>query len=385
MKNMLFIIYKTLFKLTGIFLPKKNTYIVFESFLGKQFSDNPRAIYEHIKKNHPEYKLYWSVDKNYITNFDATEINIIKRLSLKWMYIMNRSTYWVSNSRLPGWIPKPRNTIYLQTWHGTPLKKLGLDIEQVHMFSSDTKRYKCEFVNEAQKWDFLISPNQYSTKIFKQAFNFKNEIIETGYPRNDYLVLNNQEEYINSLKKKMNIPIGKRVILYAPTWRDNQFKSDGKYTFNLPFNMEKIYQELAKDHILIVRLHYLVSNTLELPVYAENFVYDFSDYEDIRDLYLISDLLVTDYSSVFFDYSILKRPILFYAYDLEDYRDKLRGFYFDFENNAPGPILKNTDELIYEIKSLDNSLNNNYNFLNKFHELEDGQATKRVFNIVFKS
>jgi len=364
--------------------PAKDT-IVFESFLGKQFSDNPKAIYEYIKENYPEYKLYWGVDRRSAYNFPKKEINYLTRLSPKWIWIMATSKYWITNSRLPLWIPKPKHTKYVQTWHGTPLKKLGLDILNVQMAGMNTKLYREEFLKEAKKWDYLISPNAYSTKIFRSAFVFDKTIIESGYPRNDYLHVNNNKNFIAKIKRSLNIQHDKKVILYAPTWRDDDYYDTGKYKFNIRLDLDKLKEVFGDNYILLLRMHYLVAENLNLEAY-KGFVYDYSTYNDINDLYLIADLLITDYSSVFFDYANLKRPMLFYVYDIEDYKDNLRGFYFDFEAKAPGPLVKTTEEIIREIETIENG-NFVYDevFYNKFCYLEDGYASKRVVEEIFNS
>lgn len=369
-----------------IFSVKKNA-IVFESFLGKQYSDNPRAIYEYVKRKYPDAKLYWSIDLKYYKNFKDENLEILKRRSLKWVYHMATSKYWVSNSRLPLWIPKPRHTIYLQTWHGTPLKRLGVDIDTVHMPGTNTEEYKKNFVFEAQKWDYLISPNMYSTKIFRRAFAFNKEVIESGYPRNDDLINLNNEEHIKNIKKSNQIPGDKKIILYAPTWRDNQFYEIGKYKFELELDLDLLQKSLGDEYIVLLRLHYLVSTHLNIEKY-KGFVYDYSAYPDLRELYLIADLLITDYSSVFFDYAILNRPMLFFVYDIEEYHDRLRGFYFDFEEESPGPLVKTTVELINEIKQAGTHLEDGkklQSFREKYTALEDGKATKRVAERVFKN
>ncbi|WP_339283204.1 CDP-glycerol glycerophosphotransferase family protein [Oceanobacillus sp. FSL K6-3682] len=378
-------LYQIVFSATSK-LPKKNKLIIFESFHGKQYSDNPRAIYEYIKESYPEYKLYWAADRRHLHIFQDNNLPHVKRLSLKWILLMGRAKYWVINARLPLWIKKPKKTIYLQTWHGTPLKKLGIDIDDVQMPGTDTEKYKKNFVFEASKWDYLVSPNRYSTDIFKQAFQFKKNVLETGYPRNDYLINENSVEEIQKLKKHFGLPVDKRVVLYAPTWRDNQFYEKGKYKFNLELNLQRLKEEFGDTHTVILRMHYLVAENLDLRGY-ENFVMDFSKHEDIREIYLISDMLITDYSSVFFDYANLKRPILFFVYDLEEYRDNLRGFYLDFENKAPGPLAKTTEEIIREIKAVEENGFQPSQTFNDFYEqfcyLEDGNATKRVVDKVF--
>ncbi|MGG1586271.1 CDP-glycerol glycerophosphotransferase family protein, partial [Bacillus pumilus] len=136
--------FKTTFQLASKLSVKKKT-VMFESFNGKQFSCNPRGIYEYMKENHPEYTLIWSVKKGHEAPFKEKDIYYINRLSLKWIFAMARAEYWVVNSRLPLWIPKPEHTTYLQTWHGTPLKRLAMDMDEVHMPGTNTKKYKKNF------------------------------------------------------------------------------------------------------------------------------------------------------------------------------------------------------------------------------------------------
>nr|QRZ18444.1 CDP-glycerol glycerophosphotransferase family protein [Virgibacillus sp. AGTR] len=368
-------------------IPVKKNLIVFESFLGKQYSDNPRAIYERLLDSDLDYKMYWIFDRRYKDAFQIENIKTVRRMSLKWVYLMARAEFWVSNSRLPLWIPKPKHTKYLQTWHGTPLKRLAADMEEVHMPGTNTTKYKENFLKESSKWDFLVSANAYSTEIFKRAFQFDREIIESGYPRNDFLINANNQESINNIKEIANLPLDKKIILYAPTWRDNQFYAKGRYKFDLQMDFDQLKKRFSKDYIILLRLHYLVAEKLDLKGY-EGFIYDFSKHEDIRELYLIADLLITDYSSVFFDYANLKRPMLFYVYDIEEYRDNLRGFYFDFELKAPGPLVKTTEEIIKEISQLEENgfipSATTEEFYQKFCYLEDGEASKRVIEKVFK-
>ncbi|MCF6138777.1 CDP-glycerol glycerophosphotransferase family protein [Pseudalkalibacillus berkeleyi] len=378
-------LYKLAFKWIGK-LPADQKLIMFESFLGKQYSCNPRAIYEYLEQNHPTYKMFWSVDKRYAETFRKEGIPHINRFSLKWLFATARAKYWVTNSRMPLWIPKPKNTVYLQTWHGTPLKRLAADMEEVHMPGTNTQKYKKNFHKESRNWDYLISPNGYSTEIFRRAFNFEKEMIESGYPRNDILHNHDNEENIRKLKSKMGIPIEKKVILYAPTWRDDQFYGKGRYKFDLALDLNKLRDELGEEYVIILRMHYLVAENFDLSPY-EGFAFDFSLHGDISELYLISDLLITDYSSVFFDFGNLKRPMIFYVYDIENYRDKLRGFYFDFEQEAPGPLVKTTDEVIDRIRE-DSQINiaedkRFKQFHEKFCYLESGESAKRVVDRVF--
>ncbi|WP_066190658.1 CDP-glycerol glycerophosphotransferase family protein [Gracilibacillus timonensis] len=384
--KLLLFVYKLAFLMISLF-PKAKKTVIFESFHGKQYSDNPRAIYEYMKEHYPSYQLYWSADKRYLSLFHSHGLPVLPRFSWQWLKIMPRAEYWVVNSRLPNWIPKSRKTKYLQTWHGTPLKKLGLDLEDVHMPGTNLVQYKRNFKHEAMKWDYLISPNRYSSDIFSRAFGFEGRMLETGYPRNDFIVnYQNDNKVIDQIKQKLAITPEKKVILYAPTWRDNQYFGRGRYKYQAELDLHMLQQELGEDYVIILRMHYLVADHIDLTG-LENFVVDASRYEDIRELYLISDILITDYSSVFFDYANLKRPIIFFVYDLEEYRDTLRGFYFDFEKDAPGPLVKTNQQMLDEIKQLEHNDGQpsptDLAFYQKFCYLEDGEASKKVIEEVF--
>ncbi|WP_233713452.1 CDP-glycerol glycerophosphotransferase family protein [Lederbergia citri] len=366
--------------------PLNNKIVVFESFLGKQYSDNPRAIFEYLQNQNYPYKLYWSIDKKYRQHFEDKNLICIPRFSMKWFFIMARAHFWVTNSRFPLWIPKLKHTTYLQTWHGTPLKRLAADMLEVHMPGTTAEKYKKNFIKEAKKWDYLISPNPYSTDIFRRAFQFDKEILETGYPRNDFICTHNNEKKIKKLAANFGIPLQKKVILYAPTWRDDQYNTKGKFRFDLNLDLDLLRKELGEDYVILFRLHYLVSEYLDLKPY-QGFAYDFTNHEDIRELYLMADILVTDYSSVLFDYGNLRRPMIFYVYDIDQYRDHLRGFYFNFEHESPGPLVRTTIELIKTVKKIDAAgfqLPPTFDsFYEKFCSLEKGDSTRKVVERIF--
>lgn len=372
--------FQTGFIVLGL-LPVKPKLILFESFFGKQYSDNPRAIYETIQSEYPDFECIWSADRQNLQVFETNRIPHVKRFSIKWLLLMPRARFWIFNTRIPKWLPKPKHTTYVQTWHGTPLKKIGLDIDDVHMTGVTTDTYKRDLIIETGFWDVLISPNRYSSDIFRHAFHFNKTLLESGYPRNDVLFRENDDATIRRLKNQLHLPPDKKVVLYAPTWRDDQVTQSGRYTLDLKLDLDAMQRALGQDYVLLLRLHYLVATHLDVSDY-EGFVFDLSGHEDIRDLYLVSDVLITDYSSVFFDYANLKRPILFFMYDLEAYRDTLRGFYFDIEKEAPGPIVKTTQGLIDEMNRLDEvdfvQSERFQKFYERFCGLEDGQAAKRV-------
>ncbi|GMQ72450.1 CDP-glycerol glycerophosphotransferase family protein [Tetragenococcus halophilus] len=340
-------VYKIIFNITATIFPVRKDVVLFESFNGKLPSDNPYAIYQELVKQTDKANLYWGIKKVHIKEAKQQfpDLNLVPRFSVKWLWLTTRANFWVFNSRMPNWLKKNKGTIYIQTWHGTPLKKLGADIQDVAMPGTSTEQYKNNFILEASRWDYLIAPNEYSEKIFKQAFQFQNNILEIGYPRNDELVNNkNNQKLQDGLKEKI---IGKkngRVILYAPTWRDDYFIKKGSYKFYMPFSLEKMVKCLGQDDTLIIRPHYLVGDSIDIKGYEDRVKVCMD--EAINDLYLISDLLITDYSSVMFDFAILQRPMLFYPYDMAHYKEKLRGFYLDY-NEVPGPIAED-EENLYE-------------------------------------
>lgn len=363
-------------------LPLKKNQVFIESFLGKSYSDSPKYIYEYMQEKYPNYQFVWSFEDGKEIPGDAKQV---KRFSFRYFYHLARSAYWVSNARMPNQLVKRDDCIFLQTWHGTPLKRLALDMEDVNMPGTNAERYKRNFVSETKQWDYLIAPNAYSSSIFKRAFLFQGNMLEVGYPRNDLLVAADTPK-IDQVKKKLGIPQDKKVVLYAPTWRDDEYFERGKYKFSLKLDLEKMQQMLGEDHIVLLRTHYLIANALDISAYR-GFVYDFSAHDDIAELYVVSDILITDYSSVFFDYANLQRPILFFTYDIEKYRDQLRGFYIDMETELPGPLLYTSDEVIEAIERID-EVQEEYaekydTFYERFCAWDDGRSAQKTVEHVF--
>ena len=366
--------------------------IFFEAYNGRNYACSPKALYEYMIKNKKfnDYKFVWAfknVNQHKILKNKNTIV--VKTNSKEYFKYLSLSKYWIVNSLIDVSIKKKKNQIYLQCWHGTPLKKLRYDIEVKGAVLNTISEIRKRNDLDAIKFDYFISPSKFCTEKFISAFNLKklgkdNIIVEKGYPRNDYL-FNYKKEDIDKIKKLLKLPKGKKVILYAPTFRDNQHTSGVGYTYNLGINFDKMQKELSKDYIILFRTHYFVSNSFDFSKY-DKFIYDVSYYDDINELYIISDLLITDYSSVFFDFANLKKPMIFYMYDLDDYKNNLRDFYFDL-NILPGPIVKQEDDLIKEIKNIDNYdelYHDKYiKFNKKFNYLDDGKSTERVVEVIF--
>ncbi len=362
----------------------KENWIIFESFMGRNCSGQPKYIYKYLQENYGnKYKYIWVVDRKGV-KIPGKGYKKCKRFGLRYYYYMNRSKYWVNNMRQPLSIPRREETIMLSTWHGTPLKRLVFDMDDVH---SANPRYKDIVYRQTREWDYLLSDNPFSTEKFQSCFLFEKEkILEYGYPANDPLYAPDRDQRAAKIKKKLGIPEHKKVILYAPTWRDDNFYEQGQYGFDLDLDVNRLQKEFGDEYVLLLRLHYFIVDQLDLSKYGD-FTVDGSSYDDITDLYLISDLLITDYSSVFFDYANLKRPVLYFTYDLEKYRDVLRGFYLDMEKDLPGPLLLTNDEVVEAIKNIE-EIQEKYEeryeeFYSRFCCVDDGHAAQRVVEKVF--
>ena len=367
--------------------------VLFEVFAGKSYACSPKAIYEEMLRldQFKDYRFVWA-----FSDVDAHDIKkdprttIVKSKSKEYYKYCSIAKYWIVNFLLPEYITKKEGQMYVQCWHGTPLKKLRCDIETTNSALNSVKEIRKRNDRDAARFDYFISPSEFCTEKFTSAFNLKklgkeNILIEKGYPRNDRL-FNYTKEEVDALKDKFNIPKDKKVILYAPTFRDNQHESGVGYTYSLNIDFDKLKEKLEKDYVIIFRTHYFVANSFDFEKY-KGFIYNMSNHDDVNECYLLSDIILTDYSSVFFDFANLKRPMLFYMYDLDEYKDDMRGFYVDL-NELPGPIVKTQEDLENEILNID-SYNEKYKekyetFNKKFNYLDGNNCSKKVIEEIFK-
>lgn len=379
------------YKLIYRFIPSDPNTILFISFHGRGYSDNPKALYEYLKHNstYRNYTFVWAIKHHKKKKIDIPGAKVIEYFSIPYFFYLARSRFWIVNCKLPLYVLKKKEQIYLQTWHGTPLKRLAHDIlvpegttfYRSHMSEEDMKK---TYDNDVAKYTYMISPNQFCTEVFQSAFQIDRErLIETGYPRNDYLS-NVTATEVKEIKQRLHLPMDKKIILYAPTWRDNQFSASG-YTFALKVDFLAWKELLGEEYIVLFKPHYLITSTYAHEKELENFVYDMDAMFDISDLYVISDILVTDYSSVFFDFAILKRPIYFYMYDIDEYGEELRGFYLDIHKDLPGDLFREEKALLTAMKHQVYDAQRMEKFNRRFNNCEDGNASKRVIDLVFSN
>lgn len=366
--------------------------VVFCAYLGNNYACSPRAIYEAMlkNKNFRDYKFIWVFKKNciekykYLKENTNTELVIYEGSSFEKAFATSR--YIVINSRLPIYFSIRKTQIVLQCWHGTPLKKLGYDIVKgdFSLFSTAELRYSYKIT--AQQLTHFLSPSKFASEKFITAFNLKNLnrencILELGYPRNDFL-FNYTQNDVMKIKKQLNIPLNKKICFYAPTWRDNQHISGVGYSFFIPLDFDQLRQNIGDEYVVIFRPHYFIASQFDFTKY-EGFIYNGADIDDINYLYIISDVLITDYSSVFFDFANLKRPIIFYMYDLEEYKNNLRDFYLELDD-LPGSIVQTQQELTKAI--LRNELCDKMSiFNNTYNYLDDGCVSNRVIERIINN
>lgn len=385
--------------ITGINKKVDGKTIIFSCFNGKSYTCSPKAIYEYMLKDekYKDYKFIWFFSSNKIEAYKFLNNNrntkVVSKKSREYLKYYQIAKYWVFNYKIPDFIKPREDQVFLQCWHGTPLKRLGCDLIHFDNLLNTPNEMKKRYKIEAEKFSYFISPSKYCTEKFISAWNLKeigkeNIMLEEGYPRNDFLFNYTEKDVIECKKKILGEDIqNKKIILYAPTYRANQHKSGVGYVYKEEVDFDKMQKELGDGYIILFRPHYFIANVFDFDKY-KGFVYNVSNVDDINELYIISDILITDYSSVFFDYANLKRPMIFYMYDLEHYRDKSNGFYFDVEKELPGKIVKTDDDLIAEIQRVSKEFvyDEKYKKFNeKFNYLDDGLASKRVVEKVINS
>ena len=362
--------------------------VVFSSYDGSQYSCSPRAVYEELIRRDTDLECVWvSQDDQFAADGKAATVLAGSREHYR---VLARARYVVANHAMPPWFFKRTGQIYLQTWHGTPLKRLAYDLRDMPYQRTERLDW---MEREVPRWDLLLSSSPYATQVMRRAFRYEGEVLETGFPRNDILSTPEWERIGSRIRKRLGIPQGKKVVLYAPTWRDDRHHAEGRQGFSLELDVETMREALGDDHVLLLRTHHLITDRDRAAAArlaggdSGPFVIDVSRYPDIAELYMAADVLVTDYSSAMFDYAILGRPIVLYTYDLDWYRDHVRGFYFDLEAEAPGPVVRTSAEVAEAVRTApagEQRYADAYDrFFVKYCPHDDGQAASRVVDRVF--
>ncbi|PNZ30332.1 teichoic acid biosynthesis protein [Staphylococcus rostri] len=371
---------------------KKNkvvpTHIVYQSRDGQSMTDSPYAVFLQLLKNeqYNGFTHFWVVDTE--QKKDTFErkyhhydnVQFVVKESDEYLHVLTTAKYLINNATFPGYFAKKEEQVYVNTWHGTPIKAMGLDIEDNLLGSQNVIR---NFLSS----DILVSPNAHTTSIFNRAFSleglYNGRLMEMGYPRID-LTLNSQRENVVRDLSSEGIRVDERkVLLFAPTWR-------GEDVNNPEDSIENIYQMVMglKDNTsyqVLVKVHPFA---YEMALQHKGILpYLVPDTFDTNELLSVVDLLVTDYSSIFFDYLVTDNPIIFYAPDYEDYK-RNRGLYIDVDA-LPGPSVDNLQDLIVQVhKAENNTLNyqDNYaNFKKLYVSYDDGHVTEKLIEAMFSN
>ena len=350
--------------------------VVYQSFEG-QYSDNPRAVYERWRVQRPEDTHVWLAADRYADTF-PTHVRTVPIYSPDCTAVLEAADVLVANTHTDtDWVKRP-DASYLQTWHGTPLKRIHHDVR----WAPAGRLARLD--GDVARWDVLLSPNPASTPRLRNAFRFDGPVIESGYPRNDALSDRRRAAIRRQARRRLQIGKGMRAVLYTPTWRDDEVFSDRGEPSPTTRHLPELLRRLDDDTCLLFRVHSFDA-ARHVPERHPR-LRDVSAHPDVAELYLAADVLITDYSSTMFDFAVTGKPLIHFVPDYERFRNEVRGFYFDLEAEAPGPLAHTADELADALRAsrrpTPDYVDRYDAFRRRYCGLEDGQATDRVLDLV---
>ncbi|MGB7979736.1 MAG: CDP-glycerol glycerophosphotransferase family protein [Candidatus Nanopelagicales bacterium] len=351
--------------------------VLFESFAGKMIGDNPLGIQRELVDRGTALEILWTVSRPDLPAPAGTRG--VLHGSAQWLEALATSRYLVNNTNFPRFFRKAPGQVYCQTWHGTPLKRLAHDMAP----GTINDDFLALYDREAAAWDYLVAANEFSVATLGGAFGYRGTILPVGYPRNDRLVTASDEER-QAIREGLGVPDpDERLLLYGPTWRTGRRTAAGQFA---PVNYLDPSNRLPEGWRLAFRGHSHTHGAHDASIAGG--ALDVTRYPDVTDLLIAADALLTDYSSLMFDFAVTGRPILFLTPDLADYRES-RGFYLDFEAQAPGPILATSAEVVARLADLPGLVTEfgaRYaDWQARFTTWEDGHASRRVVDAVFGS
>ena len=348
--------------------------IVYNAFNGR-YSDSPAALHRGLLARGVPAEHVWLQDERFASHFPVgvTTVPIGTPAAVA---ALESADLLVSNThiQLDRWEKQP-GTRYLQTWHGTPLKRIHRAAASV-----PPEPLMAELDLDIERWDALVSQSPAATLLLHKAFEYDGPVLETGYPRNDVLAGPDAALHRAAVRDRLGIAPGVTAVLYAPTYRDDTV--DDPDAVEGP-DVAAFARRLGPGFVVLLRRHYYLFRRADRSAPG---VQDVSLHPDVADLYLAADVLVTDYSSAMFDFAVTGRPVLLWCYDLEHYRDDLRGFTLDLETEAPGPVLVTEDAVVAALRDLPGTVAAHADqvaaFRRQWCALDDGHATDRVLDAV---
>jgi len=357
------------------FIQVDDKVILYESYHGASMSCNPFAMFSVMKNDNrfEGYKHVWILNEpSKISNDNKKGAQLVQRGSLKHAYYLLKAKYLINNNSFLPYISKQIHQVYINTWHGTPIKKLGKDIKGSYAANRNVYR-------NLLQCDYFLSPNKYTTDKFLASNDvetiFSGKIIENGYPRNDFMF--NSKEDKSALKQRLALDPTKKTLLYAPTFRGSH--TNTKSNTNRYSELVEFLQDTFSDSFnILTKLHHTQSSEeLEVQTVADDI--------ETNTLLSVVDVLITDYSSIAFDFFALKRPIVYYAFDLDEY-SKERGLYFDLYKMA-GAVCLDEKSVANELDNIDSFMSRHEESYAKniemFSSYDDGKVTSKVINSIF--
>ncbi len=362
-----------------------NNKIVFCNFNGASYGCNPKYIAREILKRKLPYELVWltrdveTETKN--KNFPA-EIKLVGYDTKQGLKELAQAKLWIDNQRknyfIKKGLKKKEGQYFIQTWHGAlGIKKLDADVKAF------TNEYKQDWVErsryDSSMWDYLLTNSTFENEIFRRALWFNKELKEFGHPRND-IFFENSNEYRQKIGEYYKIPQGKKIVLYVPSFRDNDDISC--YKPNYDILLKTLEEKFGGEWVCITRLHPRAKKFDKEIIPQNAKVIDGTFYPDIQELLVSADITITDYSSCIFDFMLTKRPAFIFATDMKNF-DQDRGFYYPL-TSTPFPVAQNNDELSENILNFDYETYKQKveEFLKDKGCMEDGHASERVVDLI---
>jgi len=366
--KLIFYIRIFLYRLFGIFPIKKNK-IFIQNFNGKGYGDNPKYIVEEILRRKLDFVLVWAVVPKLSENFPK-RVKTVRYKSIRAIYEEATAKIWIDNCRKQLYVRKRKEQYYIQTWHGMiNFREVEKDAEQ-NLSAYYVKQAKYD----STLADLFLSDSKFSSQLYRSSFWYNGEILECGSTKSDILI-NPARTNNDKVRKHFNLDDSKKIILYAPTFRDNS--NIDIYNINYELLLNSLQKQTKEPWVFLVRLHPNISEKSELLSYTESII-NASNYDDMQELILASDILITDYSDCMFEFALVNKPVFLYVNDHEQYK-KERGFYFDIFS-MPFPCAVNNDELLQKILHFDTAgySNSLTSFFEKVGIVKNGNASKKV-------
>ncbi|MGZ4436429.1 MAG: CDP-glycerol glycerophosphotransferase family protein [Nocardioidaceae bacterium] len=353
--------------------------VLMRSYFGEHATDNGVSIQKELQRRGSDLPVYWAVQDHSIPVPEGGIPVIVN--SREFYDLLGSVSYYIDNMYQPEYHRKPDGQVLVQTFHGYPFKQMGhphwrnVQFSQARIDAYDAR---------ARDWDYVVSPARYATPLLARDFAYSGQMLEIGYPRNDVLLSDEAPAIREQTRASLGIEDGQVAVLYAPTFRDYLAKDDNKATMADFFDFRAATRALGDEFVVLVRGHAFNARSRQRIGQMKGTV-DVTDYPEVSDLYLAADAGIVDYSSLRFDFGVTGKPMIFHVPDLQRYKDT-RGWLFDFEPTAPGPLVDTTAEVVEQLLDLDGVRSRHAAAYQAFHDdyldLEDGHAGRRFVDAV---